>query len=175
MYFERGSYDSNARAEAQSRLQSFQGATSISSSQYFGRDEDEEAAALASSSAAGGGYLNEESLQNLGANARDAVQRVLANPDVQSIGESLRTGALKVRGSIFVDGKVALIRFWLIAVRLPGAVEPRRSMIAFGGKMGALHQVSTTHSSTSLFDVFTCSILLIHVQFNLVLYHLTMI
>ena len=97
MYFERGSYDSNSRAEAQTRLQSFQGATSISSNQYFGRSEDEEAAAFASSSAAGGGYLNEESLQNLGASARDAVQRVLANPDVQSIGESLRTGALKVR------------------------------------------------------------------------------
>lgn len=111
MYFDRGSYDSNTRAEAQSRLQSFQGATSISSNQYFGRDEDEEAAALASSSAAaGGGYLNEDALQNLGAGARDAVQRVLANPDVQSIGESLRTGALKVRGSFFVDGKDATDR-----------------------------------------------------------------
>jgi len=104
MYFERGSYEPNARAEAQTRLQSFQGATSISSSQYFGRDEDEDATALASSSAAGGGYLSEESLQNLGASARDAVQRVLANPDVQSIGESLRTGALKVRDRVFVDG-----------------------------------------------------------------------
>jgi len=104
MYFERGSYDSNARAEAQTRLQTFQGATSISSSQYFGRDDDEGAAALASSSAAAGGYLSEEALQNLGSSARDAVQRVLANPDVQSIGESLRTGALKVRDSAFVDG-----------------------------------------------------------------------
>src|SRR5258706_3836495 len=113
MYFERGSYDANTRAEAQSRIQSFQGATSISSSQYFGRDEEGEAAALASSSsAAGGGYLNEEALQNLGAGARDAVQRVLANPDVQSIGESLRTGALKVRGSVFVDGKGAPDRIW---------------------------------------------------------------
>ena len=102
MYFERGSYDPHARAEAQTRLQSFQGATSISSNQYFGRDEDEEAAALAaSSSAAAGGYLSEEALQNLGASARDAVQRVLANPDVQSIGESLRTGALKVRDGVF--------------------------------------------------------------------------
>lgn len=103
MYFERGSYDASTRAEAQTRLQSFQGATSISSSQYFGRDEVDEAAALASSSAAGGGYLNEETLQNLGSSARDAVQRVLANPDVQNIGESLRTGALKVRGCVLVD------------------------------------------------------------------------
>lgn len=102
MYFDRGSYDPDTRAEAQTRLQSFQGATSISSSQYFNRNEDEEAAALASS-AAGGGYLNEESLQNLGASARDAVQRVLANPDVQSIGESLRTGALKVRDRVLME------------------------------------------------------------------------
>ena len=28
--------------------------------------------------------------------AKDAIARVLANPDVQSVGESLRTGALKV-------------------------------------------------------------------------------
>ena len=111
MYFERGSYDPNARAEAQTRLQTFQGATSISSTQYFGRDEDEEAAVLASSSAAGSGYLNEETLQNLGASARDAYQRVLANPDVQNIGESLRTGALKVRGTVLVDGKKPLIDF----------------------------------------------------------------
>jgi ADP-ribosylation factor GTPase-activating protein 2/3 len=103
MYFERGSYDPIAGAEAQTRLQSFQGATSISSSQYFGRDADEEATAFPSVSgggagagAGGGGYISEETLQNLGASARDAVQSVLANPDVQNIGESLRTGALKV-------------------------------------------------------------------------------
>src|SRR5258708_10170316 len=102
MYFERGSYDPNSRAEAQTRLQSFQGATSISSSQYFGRDEDEDAAAFASSSAAGGGYLSEEALQNLGTSAREAVQRVLANPDVQSIGESLRTGSVKVLQNLIV-------------------------------------------------------------------------
>jgi hypothetical protein len=149
MYFERGSYDPSARAEAQTRLQSFQGATSISSSQYFGRDEDEEAAALASSSAAGGGYINEETLQNLGSSARDAVQRVLANPDVQSIGESLRTGALKVRGSVLVDGIEGPDRFWLIAVRLPGAVEPRGSMSAFYLRW------KQAHSSSLLFDVFT--------------------
>jgi ADP-ribosylation factor GTPase-activating protein 2/3 len=107
MFFDRGSYDPNARAEAQTRLQSFQGATSISSSQYFGRGEDEEATSFASSSAAAGsgsGYLSEEALQNLGTSAREAVQRVLANPDVQSIGESLRTGALKVRRCVLFYG-----------------------------------------------------------------------
>lgn len=132
MYFERGSYDPHARAEAQTRLQSFQGATSISSNQYFGRDEDEEAAALAaSSSAAAGGYLSEEALQNLGASARDAVQRVLANPDVQSIGESLRTGALKVRDGVFCFffyGVKAADWVCSIAFGLPGAAEPGGQM-----------------------------------------------
>ena len=42
MYFGRNSYDPQAIAEAQTRLQSFQGAQSISSNQYFGREEEED-------------------------------------------------------------------------------------------------------------------------------------
>ena len=40
-FFGRGQYDSNAQEEAKSRLQGFEGATSISSNAYFGRPEDE--------------------------------------------------------------------------------------------------------------------------------------
>ncbi|KAN0131545.1 ArfGap domain containing protein [Lactarius tabidus] len=89
MYFERGSYDPASAAEGRVRLQQFQGATSISSNQYFGREE-EEAAAEGSD-----GLLGDGSLAGLEAAARDAVTRVMANPDVQNLGESLRSGALK--------------------------------------------------------------------------------
>ena len=40
MFFSRGDYDANHLHEAQTRLQTFQGATSISSNQYFGREEE---------------------------------------------------------------------------------------------------------------------------------------
>ena len=40
--------------------------------------------------------LGDGSLANLEYVAKDAIQRVLANPDVQSAAESLRSGALKV-------------------------------------------------------------------------------
>jgi hypothetical protein len=89
MYFERNSYDPNTVSEAQSRLKSFQGATSISSSAYFGRDEEEE---LEASRAAGGG----EGLAALESTARDMAQRFLSNPDVQNAADNIRAGALKV-------------------------------------------------------------------------------
>jgi len=93
MYFGRNSYDPSAVSEAQTRLQSFRGATSISSNQYFGRDEEEE---LADRGHAENGVLGDGSLAVLELAARDAVAKVLANPDVQNVGESIRTGALKL-------------------------------------------------------------------------------
>jgi ADP-ribosylation factor GTPase-activating protein 2/3 len=89
MYFGRNAYDPNAITEAQSRLQNFQSATSISSNQYFGREEEEEL--VGPSLGQEGGSLAQFELV-----ARDAVAKVLANPDVQNVGESIRTGALKV-------------------------------------------------------------------------------
>ena len=94
MYFGRGSYDPQATAEAQQRLQSFQGATSISSAQYFGRDEEEES--LMRSGSGDGMLGGGEGLERLEGVARDALQKVLSNPDVQNVGESIRAGALKV-------------------------------------------------------------------------------
>lgn len=89
MYFGRNSYDPTAVSEAQTRLQSFQGASSISSNQYFGREEDEMPAHAE-------GTMGDGTLSNLEMAARDAVSRVLANQDVQNAAETLRAGAMKV-------------------------------------------------------------------------------
>ncbi len=93
MYFGRGTYDPVATAEAQTRLQSFSGAQSISSNQYFGRDEEEELAMAHGQD----GLLGDGTLAGLELAAKDAISRVLANPDVQNVGDSIRQGALKVR------------------------------------------------------------------------------
>jgi ADP-ribosylation factor GTPase-activating protein 2/3 len=92
MFFERGTYDPSSVAEGRARLAQFQGATSISSNQYFGRDEEE-----ALSQGSDGGLLGDGSLAGLENAARGAVERIISNPDVQNLGESIRSGALKVR------------------------------------------------------------------------------
>ncbi|TFK88973.1 ArfGap-domain-containing protein [Polyporus arcularius HHB13444] len=92
MYFGRGTYDPVATAEAQTRLQSFSGAQSISSNQYFGRDEEEELAMAHGQD----GLLGDGTLAGLELAAKDAISRVLANPDVQNVGDSIRQGALKL-------------------------------------------------------------------------------
>ena len=73
--------------QAQQRLQSFQGQTSISSNQYFGREEDEEGEQTA---------MQSGDFSDLEATARDYYQRFMANPDVQSSIDSFRSGALKL-------------------------------------------------------------------------------
>ena len=96
MYFGRGSYDPVAVNEAQTRLQNFQGATSISSNQYFGREDEEETGGIAH---AEGSLLGDGTLAGLEVAARDAMQRVLSNPDVQNAADNIRAGALKVCSS----------------------------------------------------------------------------
>ena len=105
MYFGRNDYDADNAREAQTRLQSFSGATSISSNQYFGREEDEDSLDRGGPD---GSLLGDGSLSGLETAAKDAISRVLANPDVQNVGESIRSGALKVRSpySIFVCVKL---------------------------------------------------------------------
>ena len=101
MYFGRNSYDPTTVSEAQDRLRSFQGATAISSSAYFGRDEDEDGVGQGGARAGDGdGMLGDGSLANLEYAARDALQRVMANPDVQNAADSIRAGALKVCASV---------------------------------------------------------------------------
>lgn len=97
MYFERGSYDANASSEAQQRLQNFNGATSISSNQYFGREEDEEGLGGEGGGRGDAGGLASGDFSELEATARDYYQRFMSNPDVQTGLESFRAGALKVR------------------------------------------------------------------------------
>ena len=94
MYFGRNDYDPHVVNEAQTRLQSFQGASSISSNQYFDREDEEGDLGGPGSTE---GLLGDGSLAGLESAARDAYSRILANPDVQSMGDSIRTGALKVR------------------------------------------------------------------------------
>lgn len=94
MYFGRNDYDPHVVNEAQSRLQTFQGASSISSNQYFGREEEEDE--LNGIPRSSEGLLGDGSLANLEIAAKDAIAKVLANPDVQNVGESIRAGALKL-------------------------------------------------------------------------------
>lgn len=91
MFFERGAYDPAAVSEAKTKLAQFQGATSISSNQYFGR-EDEDHEGMGSP----GSFTGNESLSALESATRDALSRVMAKEEVQNAMESVRAGALKV-------------------------------------------------------------------------------
>ncbi|KAG9315479.1 hypothetical protein JVU11DRAFT_3092 [Chiua virens] len=92
MFFGRNDYDATFLSESKQRLSNFQGATSISSNQYFGREEEE----AVERGGSDGGLLGDGNLANLEIAARDAIARVMANPDVQNMGDSIRTGALKL-------------------------------------------------------------------------------
>lgn len=93
-YFGRGSYDPAASAEAKQRSSQFAGATAISSNAYFGREDEEEMEAEES------GLLGElgggEGVAAIERGIRDLAGKVMANPDVQNLGDSIRTGAMKV-------------------------------------------------------------------------------
>lgn len=114
MYHQTGAYDANSAREAQARLQSFNGATAISSkyvqrfhsllamvpnpcplhrSQYYGRSEDDEAEMEES-------ILSANGLGGLEAGARDAVRSIMEQTGIESLDDvqgALRQGALKVR------------------------------------------------------------------------------
>jgi ADP-ribosylation factor GTPase-activating protein 2/3 len=98
-YFGRGSYDPVASNEAQTRLQSFQGATAISSNAYFGRpEEDEDEYGGGGVHSPGGDSMlgDSETLQNLERGMRDLAGRVMGREDVQNLAEGVRAGALKL-------------------------------------------------------------------------------
>ncbi|KAJ7673737.1 hypothetical protein DFH06DRAFT_1173173 [Mycena polygramma] len=96
MYFGRGSYDAQAQEEAQGRLKQFAGRTGIGSDEYFGREEDPGVGTSYGNNASGSMLTDGSSLAGLEASARDVIGRVLANPDVQNVGDSIRTGALRL-------------------------------------------------------------------------------
>ncbi|KAK8844559.1 hypothetical protein IAR55_006406 [Kwoniella newhampshirensis] len=96
MYFGRGTYDPNSTAEAQTRLRDFQGATAISSNAYFGRPEQDDEHGDDGNGDGLLGLGDNETIQGLERGLRDVAGRVLANPDVQNLGDQIRMGALKL-------------------------------------------------------------------------------
>ncbi|CAN6602975.1 ADP-ribosylation factor GTPase-activating protein Glo3p [Trichomonascus vanleenenianus] len=84
-FFGRNNFDPAAQAEARTRLKQFEGASSISSSSYFGRDEEEEARGH------GDGEFDMEQLTN---NLADKL-RGLANEDMGAVKDALEQGAAK--------------------------------------------------------------------------------
>ncbi|KAH8922931.1 hypothetical protein BT69DRAFT_1281824 [Atractiella rhizophila] len=90
-YHGTGMYDTSARAEAQQRLAQFSGATSISSNQYFGREEDPD---LMEQDLMGSGDFAglDQAAKQL---ARNVMQQV-GIEDFQSLQGALRDGALKL-------------------------------------------------------------------------------
>lgn len=85
-YFGKGDYDPNSKAEAKTRLQGFEGATSISSNAYFGRPEDEP----------------EEEYGDLESAAKDFVRKfgITASDDLENLGNLVGEGATRLQGAI---------------------------------------------------------------------------
>ena len=90
-FFGRAGFDPAAQTEAKSRLQGFEGATSISSNAYFGRPENEIAADE---------YGNYGDLEGA---ARDFVRKfgVTAGDDLDNLTQVLGEGATKLQGLCF--------------------------------------------------------------------------
>ncbi|KAH9992921.1 hypothetical protein BJV77DRAFT_962115 [Russula vinacea] len=96
-FFERGAYDPAPVSEGRARLARFQGAMSISASNQRGAQ------------ASVGSSLDDGSLTGLENAARDVVSCIMANPDVQNLGDSIRSGALTLSSTdvraLVSDGK----------------------------------------------------------------------
>ncbi len=86
-FFGRGNFDSAAQTEAKTRLQNFDGATSISSNAYFGRPEDE---------------LQGEDYGDLETAAKDFVRKfgLTAGDDLDNLTQILGEGASKLQGAV---------------------------------------------------------------------------
>ncbi|SGY25656.1 BQ5605_C018g08653 [Microbotryum silenes-dioicae] len=92
MYHQTGAYDANSAKEAKERLQQFNGATAISSSMYYGRNEDEDNEGEES-------ILQANGLGGLEASARDAVRNFMETTGIESADDvhlALRQGASKL-------------------------------------------------------------------------------
>ena len=90
-FFGRAAFDPAAQTEAKSRLQGFEGATSISSNAYFGRPENETPVDE---------YGNYGDLEGA---ARDFVRKfgVTAGDDLENLTQVLGEGASKLQGLYF--------------------------------------------------------------------------
>lgn len=96
MYFGRGHHDPSHSTESQTRLAQFSGATAISSNAYFGRPEEDEEEEHGGQGDGMLGLGDNETIQGLERGIRDMAGRVMANPEVQNLGDQIRQGALKV-------------------------------------------------------------------------------
>lgn len=87
-FFGKGIFDSNAQAEAKSRLGGFEGASAISSNAYFGREESED--------------VGGEDYGDLESAAKDFVRRfgLTAGDDLENLQQVLGEGAGKLQGAI---------------------------------------------------------------------------
>ncbi|KAF6840932.1 arf gtpase-activating protein [Colletotrichum plurivorum] len=85
-FFGKGSFDPNAQAEAKTRLQGFEGATSISSNAYFGRPEDEPV----------------EEYGDLEGAAKDFIRRfgITAGDDLENLTQLAGEASQKLQGAI---------------------------------------------------------------------------
>lgn len=85
-FFGKGDFDPNAKAEAKSRLQTFEGASAISSNAYFGRPEDDAA----------------EEYGDLESTAKDFIRKfgITAGDDLENLTNVLGEGASKLQGAI---------------------------------------------------------------------------
>ncbi|EOO03112.1 putative arf gtpase-activating protein [Phaeoacremonium minimum UCRPA7] len=86
-FFGKGAFDPNAQAEAKTRLQGFEGATSISSNAYFGRPEEEGDA---------------EDYGDLETAAKDFIRKfgITAGDDLENLTQVLGEGATRLQGAI---------------------------------------------------------------------------
>lgn len=86
-FFGRNSYDPNAQAEAKTRLQGFEGATSISSNAYFGRPEDD---------------VPEAGGEDIETVAKDFIRRMglTAGDDLENIINVAGEGGRRLRGAV---------------------------------------------------------------------------
>lgn len=85
-FFGRGAFDSNAQSEAKSRLQNFEGQSSISSNAYFGRPEDGAS----------------EEYGDLESAAKDFVRKfgIQAGDDLENVSALLGEAGSKLQGAI---------------------------------------------------------------------------
>ena len=101
-FFGKGAYDPASQAEAKTRLQGFEGATSISSNAYFGRPEDEEGGGPGGAGAGGLAGIDLSSYGDIETAARDVVRRlgVTTADDLENLSHVLGEGAQKLQGAI---------------------------------------------------------------------------
>ena len=89
-FFGRNNFDPSQQAEAKTRLQGFEGATSISSNAYFGRPEDDTTG------------LEGESYGDLETAARDFVRKfgLTAGDDLENLISVAGEGGRRLRGAV---------------------------------------------------------------------------